>query len=294
MKKLIILIGGLTLFSLMVFALFYRASLPEKSNSFDGNRAYEDIKHQVSLGPRTTGSPAQEKFIDWLGGELNKSGWRYTIQQAEMMEHPIKNIVAQRGEGTPEILIVAHYDSRLNADHDPDPANHSLPVPGANDGASGVAILLELSRVLPENTVPVGLVFLDAEDNGRIPGWDWILGSRAYVASLDFKPRAVVLVDMVGDANLNIYKEKFSDPGLVEEIWEVARILGHEEYFINEYKHQILDDHVPFLEAGIPAVDIIDIEYPYYHTLQDTVDKVSPESLQIVGDTVFQWILLQK
>ena len=294
MKKLIWIIAGLVLFSLVIIAFLYRASLPEKSYIFDGDRAYEDVKHQVSLGPRTTGSPAQEVFIDWLGGELEQSDWSYTIQQAEMMGHPIKNIVAQRGEGTPEILIVAHYDSRLYADHDSDPANHTLPVPGANDGASGVAILLELSRVLPENTVPVGLVFLDAEDNGRIPGWDWILGSRAYVSSLDFKPRAAILVDMVGDANLNIYKEKFSTPGLVEEVWDVARDLGYEKFFINETKHQILDDHVPFLEAGIPAVDIIDIEYPYYHTLQDTADKVSPESLRIVGDTVFQWILLQK
>ncbi len=208
MKKNIIVIGGLVLFSLVVIAYFYKASLPEKANSFDGNRAYDDVKTQVSLGPRTTGSPAQDDFIDWLGGELEKSGWSHTIQQAEMMTHPIKNIVALRGDGTPEILILAHYDSRLYADHDPDPENHTLPVPGANDGASGVAILLELSRVLPKSTVPVGLVFLDAEDNGRIPGWDWILGSRAYVASMDFKPRAVVLVDMVGDANLKYLQRK--------------------------------------------------------------------------------------
>jgi len=189
---------------------------------------------------------------------------------------------------------LAHYDSRLVADNDPDRNNHLLPVPGANDGASGVAILLELSKVIPEDSIPIGLVFFDAEDNGRIPGWDWILGSRAFVANLKYKPRAVVLVDMVGDSNLDIYMEMNSDPELNRQIWEVARALGYEKSFIPEYKHRIIDDHVPFIEAGIPAIDIIDIDYPYWHTTLDTVDKVSPESLNQVGNTLLQWILAQE
>jgi glutaminyl-peptide cyclotransferase len=210
------------------------------------------------------------------------------------MGNPIKNIVARRGDETPKILLIAHYDSRLLADNDPDPGKHSFPVPGANDGASGVAVLLELSRILPRDSVPIGFVFLDAEDNGHIPNWDWVLGSRYFVSEMDFRPQAVVLVDMIGDVDLNIYKEINSDPGLTSQIWDVAKNLGYEQYFIDETKHQVLDDHVPFIEAGIPAVDIIDIEYAYWHTTLDTADKVSPRSLGVVGDTLLQWILLQK
>ncbi len=262
--------------------------------SFNEERAFADVEKQLAFGPRTPESEGHAKFITWLESELKYSVWLSTLQQGEMMGNPIKNIVAQRGDETPKILLIAHYDSRLLADNDPDPGKHSFPVPGANDGASGVAVLLELSRILPRDSVPIGLVFLDAEDNGHIPNWDWILGSRYFVAEMNFRPQAVVLVDMIGDADLNIYKEINSDPELTTQIWDVAKKLGYEEYFINETKHQILDDHVPFIEAGIPAVDIIDIEYAYWHSTLDTADKVSPGSLGVVGDTLLQWILSQK
>jgi Zn-dependent M28 family amino/carboxypeptidase len=157
-----------------------------------------------------------------------------------------------------------------------------------------VAILLELARTLPRDTVPVELLFIDAEDNGNLPGWDWILGSRAFVESLTFQPRAVIIVDMLGDADLNIYKEYNSDLALVEAIWAQAAALGYEQYFIPEYKYSILDDHTPFLEAGIPAVDIIDFDYPFYHTSADTADKVSAQSLEVVGRTLWAWIVTQK
>jgi Zn-dependent M28 family amino/carboxypeptidase len=110
---------------------------------------------------------------------------------------------------------------------------------------------------------------------------------------MKFHPKAVIVVDMIGDRELNIYKELNSDPELTSQIWEVARTLGYEAYFINEPKHNIIDDHLPFIEAGIPAVDIIDIEYPFWHTSQDTLDKISPDSLSIVGETLLQWILMQ-
>jgi Zn-dependent M28 family amino/carboxypeptidase len=192
------------------------------------------------------------------------------------------------------------------ADNDPDPNNHSVPVPGANDGASGVAVLLELARTLPshlENTAganltsqegtgpgQIWLVFFDAEDNGNIPGWDWILGSRAFVAGLEETPDAAVIVDMIGDADLNIYQELNSDPGLTEEIWSQAQALGYSDRIIPEPKYRMIDDHTPFIEAGIPAVDLIDFDYPYWHTIADTPDKVSAESLQIVGDTLIAWL----
>jgi Zn-dependent M28 family amino/carboxypeptidase len=251
------------------------------------------VEKQLSFGPRTPGSAAQQDLINWLTAELEKSDWQVSVQQGEMMGNPVKNIIAHRGDESPEILLVAHYDSRLLADNDPDPKNQAQPVPGANDGASGVAVLVELSRILPENTIPLGLLFTDAEDNGRIQGWDWILGARHYVSTLQVQPKAVIVVDMIGDRELNIYKELNSDPELTSQIWEVARGLGYEDYFIDEPKHTILDDHVPFIESGIPAVDIIDIEYPYWHTSQDTLDKISPNSLAVVGETLLQWILMQ-
>jgi Zn-dependent M28 family amino/carboxypeptidase len=185
----------------------------------------------------------------------------------------------------------AHYDTRIFADNDPDPSNHSLPVPGANDGASGVAILLELARVLPEDSVPVWLVFFDAEDNGRIDTWDWILGSTEFVENNPVQPQAVVIVDMIGDADLNIYKEKNSNSELTNEIWNIAKSLEYDSVFFPEYKHSMIDDHTPFLRAGIPAVDIIDFDYPYWHTLQDTPDKVSGASLQAVGETLQVWVV---
>ena len=260
---------------------------------FSGQRAYEDVQTQVDFGPRIPGSEGHAKIQDWMNTELESAGWQVELQSSEALGHPIENLVARRSVDPPQIILGAHYDTRMFADSDPDPLQHTNFVPGANDGASGVAVLLELARSLPEETVPVWLVFFDAEDNGRIDGWDWILGSREFVANNPVQPRAAVIVDMVGDADLNIYKEGNSNPVLTDEIWEVAKSLGYESKFIPDYKHSVLDDHTPFLEAGIPAVDIIDFDYPYWHTVQDTPDKVSAESLQIVGETLHVWIMQQ-
>lgn len=255
---------------------------------FDGERAYQHVLAQDAMGPRTPGSAAHAEFIVYAQQEFERQGWQVTLQKTERMGHPITNILATRQE-KPPILFMAHYDSRFYADDDPDPANHSLPVPGANDGASGVAVLLEFARVLPADA-PVGLLLFDTEDQGGIPGWDWILGSYAFVDELDYHPEAVILLDMIGDADLNIYKEYNSDPDLTEEIWATAAKLGHQAYFIPEYKYAMLDDHIPFVEAGIRAVLIIDFDYPYWHTIEDTPDKVSARSLQIVGEVVLAWL----
>ncbi len=190
-------------------------------------------------------------------------------------------------------MLGAHYDTRFFADHDPDESKRKQPVPGANDGASGVAVLLELARTLPPEIDSTWLVFFDAEDNGRIEGWDWILGSRAFAEEMDFTPNAVVIVDMIGDADLNIYFEKNSNEQIRAEIWKKANELGYPQ-FINEEKYSILDDHTPFLEMGIPAVDVIDFDYPYWHTTEDTLDKVSAESLEAVGNTLWHWVVEQK
>jgi Zn-dependent M28 family amino/carboxypeptidase len=261
--------------------------------SFDGQRAYTDVQTQVAFGPRIPGSEGHAKIQAWMREELVKAGWQVEAQESEALGHPIQNIVAKRGDESPQIIIGAHYDTRMFADNDPDPANHSLPVPGANDGASGVAVLLELARTLPQDTVPVWLVFFDAEDNGRIDGWDWILGSTEFVKNNPLQPQAVVIVDMIGDADLNIYKEKNSNAELTDEIWEIAQELGYESVFIPEYKYSILDDHTPFLRAGIPAIDIIDFDYPYWHTLQDVPENVSAASLKAVGQTLHTWVIRQ-
>jgi glutaminyl-peptide cyclotransferase len=290
-KRIAIYLTGIVILLGIVAAWYAAAFLnPAEPRSFDGQRALADVETQVAFGPRTPGSSGHSQVQDWMRAELSEAGWESRIQAAQMLGHPVQNVIAYRGDEAPQIILGAHYDTRMFADHDPDPAKQRDPVAGANDGASGVAVLLELARVLPENSIPVWLVFFDMEDNGRIEGWDWILGSRAFVAELDVRPEAAIIVDMIGDADQNIYIERNSDPALVEEIWGIAAELGYKQHFIPTAKYGMLDDHTPFLEAGIPAVDIIDFDYPYYHTTQDTPDKISAQSLEAVGRTLEAWI----
>jgi glutaminyl-peptide cyclotransferase len=263
------------------------------SASFDSAHAYADVQMQVDFGPRIPGTDGHTRIRKWMQAELESAGWMVEVQQTERMGHPIYNIIAKRNAEPPQIILGAHYDTRMIADNDPDMSKRSEPVPGANDGASGVAVLLELARTLPNNTVPVWLVFFDTEDNGRIEGWDWILGSRAFAEEIPVQPQAVVIIDMIGDADLNIYLERNSDVAIRNEIWSTAEKLGYSKQFINQEKFSMEDDHTPFLEAGIHAVDIIDFDYPYWHTIQDTPDKVSAESLQAVGDTLLHWVIGQ-
>ena len=129
----------------------------------------------------------------------------------------------------------------------------------------------------------VWLTFFDAEDNGRLDGWDFIAGSTEMASRLTVTPEMVVIADMVGDRDLQLYKERNSTPALVERIWGIAARLGYEGTFLPTAKWSMLDDHTPFLQKGIPAVDLIDFDYPYWHTTQDTTDKVAPESLERVG-----------
>lgn len=263
-----------------------------EQRSFDPERAFQDLVYQVEIGPRYPGTPGHQQLLDYLTDELELAGWNVEHQQTEIEGKAIINVIASRDQDQDYILLGAHYDNRIYADRDPDQALRTQPVPGANDGGSGVAVLLELARTLPENLpVSTRLVFFDAEDNGGIEDWDWILGSRAYVRDIDPLPQIAVILDMIGDADLEIYYERNSNELIREEIWRVADDLGFGEIFINQERHSILDDHTPFLEAGIPAVDLIDFDYPYWHTSQDTIDKVSPESLAAVGETITAWLL---
>jgi len=290
----IIPIAALALLAILsVAGLIYRET-QDRQARFNGSRAYEDVERQVAFGPRIPGSDAHDRTVSYIKQVLLGEGWAVDIQDTQLLEKPIRNVIGKRGEGRPWIVLGAHYDSRIYADQDPDPSKRNQPVPGAEDGASGVAVLLELARVLKDNQASqIWLVFFDAEDNGHIPGWDWILGSSAFVSSLKDKPDAAIVVDMVGDMDLSLYQEGYSDIALTSEVWGIAQELGYSNIFIPKVKRTILDDHVPFLQAGIPATDIIDLDYPYWHTTSDTPDKVSSKSLQFVGDTLLKYLTLQ-
>jgi Zn-dependent M28 family amino/carboxypeptidase len=151
-----------------------------------------------------------------------------------------------------------------------------------------VAVLLELARSLDLEHVPneIWLAFFDAEDNGGLDGWDWIAGSRYMAQNLTAEVEAMILVDMVGDADQQIYFDRNSDALLSERVWREAAALGYGGTFIPEPRYAMLDDHIPFRDLGIPAIDIIDFDYPYWHTTEDTADKVSAASLERVGRTV--------
>jgi glutaminyl-peptide cyclotransferase len=174
----------------------------------------------VALGPRTPGSPAHSQVIDWMQAQNWKmNGWQVELQETTYARPTGAQRYRQthpgRQRSPPWILLGAHFDSRLWASSTPTRPTIQKPVPGANDGASGVAVLLELARVLPADLdKQIWLVFFDAEDQGKIIGWDWILGSRAFAESLVENPDAMVLVDMIGDADLNIHYERNSDPQL--------------------------------------------------------------------------------
>ena len=295
--KLIII---LTLAAIVIIGFYLFINQRQQNPiEFDGQRAYRDIRYQLDLGPRTPGSKAHADIVLWIQSELRNAGWQTQVLEANLLGHQIQNIIANQAKKNdlqkPLLILGAHYDSRLHADQDPDPSKRRQPVPGANDGASGVAVLLELARILPSDLPrAVRLVFFDAEDNGNIEGWDWILGSRAFVDNLDSRPDAVVIIDMIGDSNLNIHYEQNSDQELSKAIWTQAAFLGYTDQFIQSQKHRLLDDHIPFVRAGIPAVDLIDFDYPYWHTTADTIDKVSSESLQVVGDTLVKWLIQGK
>jgi Zn-dependent M28 family amino/carboxypeptidase len=268
-----------------------RDQFEHTTTSFNGNRAFRDVEHQLAFGPRIPGSEGHRLFVEWLVNELIEEGWETSKQETILMDQRIINLISRKGSGEYWIVIGAHYDTRIFADNDLTPANRILPVPGANDGASGVAVLLEIARILPDE-IPfeLWLVFFDAEDNAGIEGWNPILGSRKFVEELTAYPDAMILVDMVGDKNLNIHMEKYSDPLLTQEIWDTAADLGYSNYFIPTTKYAIYDDHIPFLQAGIPAVNIIDFDYEFWHTVEDTSNKISPDSLSIVGNTLLTWL----
>jgi hypothetical protein len=277
------------------------------SEQFSGNSALEHVADQVALGPRPTGSAEIHRAGDIILDFLGDLGWQtsedwHTVDFGPVLV-PVRNLVASFGSGS-TILIGAHYDSRIYASRDPDTARLQQRVIGANDSGSGVGVLLELARVISQHYQPnneIRLVFFDAEDNGGIEPWvqwsqmsgvgtnGWLVGSSFYAAGLDLEAEEIeymILIDMVGDTDQRFPMEGYSAqlaPDLTNAIWATAAELGYAEHFVHEARGSITDDHVPFLQRGIPAVDIIDLDYPHWHTTGDTLDKISPESLERVG-----------
>ena len=297
MKKLSVL---LTIFVLFLLAVTVLPLMGSKKNSdpkvtkFSGDQAYNQVFYQNQLGPRVPGSDAHRQLVEYLEDTLAEYQWQVTTQPFSVSGKEFKNVIATRQGDYGWYIIAAHYDSRQYADRDPDPLLQTQPVPGANDGASGTAVLLELARTLPQDLpFTVSLVFFDGEDQGGIDNQDWILGSTYYASQLTTHPEAVILLDMVGDEDQKFYFEANSDKDLRQALWDTAASLGYEEHFIPTIKYSILDDHVPFVNLCIPAVDIIDFDYEYWHTSQDTARHVSPSSLERVGNVVFTWLLDQ-
>jgi Zn-dependent M28 family amino/carboxypeptidase len=260
-----------------------------EDETFSGGVAYEHVEEQCALGPRLVGSEASRQAADNVASQLRKNGWSVVFQDFQYGGVSLRNVVGKRGRG-PLVVLGAHYDTRALADRDQ--VDRTQPVLGANDGASGVAVLLELARVLDPRRIncEVWLAFFDAEDQGGINGWPYAVGAAYMADSMRLQPEAVVIVDMVGDAEQDIYWEGNSDPGLRRELWAIADELGYGGFFIPQQKHTVIDDHVPFGVRGWASVDIIDFDYHHWHTAQDTPDKVTATSLERVGRVLEEWL----
>ncbi len=270
---------------LMAFA-FLTSCAVDSANDFEGENALHYAEELLTFGPRIPGYAASVSAGEYIRDELSKFGWVVDFQEFTYAGTHLQNIIAMNSDADPEILIGTHYDTRLRSDQEQDPELQMLPVPGANDGTSGTAVLMELARVIQDEEKSVWLVFFDGEDQGNLYNWDWSIGAEHFAAQMETYPQEVIIIDMIGDADLNIYKEKRSDELLNEEIWGIARNLGFSDVFINEYKYAMLDDHLPFIELGIKTSLLIDFDYPYWHTQEDTIDKISAESLEAVGQVL--------
>ena len=267
---------------------------------FDGEVAYGYVVTQVEFGPRIPNTEAHRRTADWIRERLEATADTVEVQafthvtvDGDTLQ--LWNFIGRfRPDLAERILYVAHWDTRPRADQSPNLGDQRLPVPGANDGGSGVAVLLGVADALLARPPDVGvdLLFVDGEDYGDFAvGQDVLLGSRHYAATLAEngpRPLFAVVWDLVGDRNLEIYEEGNSAsraPEVVERVWRIARDeLGYDDVFHDEVLYTVTDDHIPLLDAGIRAIDVIDLDYPHWHTTDDTVDKVSAQSLQVVGD----------
>jgi len=276
---------------------------------FNPDSAYLYVKKQVDFGPRVPNTAAHKACAAYLANELRRFGAEVTEQHAVLKAYDgtilnsVNIIGTFNSEKTTRILLAAHWDSRPFADNDHDVNNHKKPVLGANDGASGVGVLLEMARLINENLPEVGvdIIFFDAEDYGQpeIPN-SWCLGSQ-YWAKNPHKPnyhaRYGILLDMVGASGASFKKDKISmiyAPHVVTKVWTKAQSLGYASLFRNEEGGYITDDHLYINElAGIPCIDIIDFDdgfFEYWHTVNDDMKNIDKNTLKAVGQTILEII----
>ncbi len=265
---------------------------------FDGERALSYVNQQVAFGPRVPGSAAWANCRASYYSHFIKLGLTVDSQSATFIDpysgavKPLVNVIARvrpANAASTTVLLVAHYDSRPRTENNSDPARKGDSLLGANDGASGVAVLMELANVFATEppAVNVDLLLVDAEDWGEEGDTDYyLLGSRHFASSTPKETYAFAIVlDMVGDKDQAIYREQYSErfhKPLNDLVWHTAQQL-HITGFIDSVKYAVTDDHLPLNVAGIPTIDIIDFDYPHWHTERDTPDKCSPQALANVG-----------
>ncbi len=275
---------------------------------FDGNNAYNLVKAQCDFGPRVPGTPAHSKCAQWMEQQLRDYCDSVIVQEAQVTTFDntklnIKNLVGiVNPESTNRILLLAHWDCRPWADHDPDPAKQRQPVMGANDAASGVAVLLELARLMKEKRPNAGvdILLVDAEDWGTNDVEEsWALGTQYWAKNphvAGYSPQFGILLDMVGAKGAKFTKEIMSieyASSVVNEVWRVAQDSGYGSYFDNTPGGAITDDHIVVNRMGIKCIDIIDMRpdsdtgfFDGWHTTGDTLDKIDATILKVVGQTV--------
>jgi hypothetical protein len=276
--------------------------------AFDGSSAFQYLLAQTAFGPRNPGSMGHSACLKYFQSEFSKYADTVFLQRFSGRDgrgnfHQMTNVFAMfNRELKDRLFLSAHWDTRPWADQDPDPANHSKPILGANDGASGVAVLLELARILKANPPPVGvdIVLFDGEDLGVSGNTEFFsLGAKYFAANLPagFQPRFGINLDMVGDKNLFIQRERYSDryaPEVNDLVFGAAKMLGISQ-LDNSPGEEIYDDHIPLNLAGIRTIDLSDFNYPdrsnkYWHTMEDTADKCSEESLEAIGNVLLKVI----
>lgn len=283
---------------------------PPAGAAFNADSAYAYVARQVEFGPRVPNTEAHRRAGDWLVAELRRHGAEVTEQKADLRAFDgtllkAHNIFGRINPDVPErILLMAHYDCRPWADEDPDHDNRHTPVDGANDGASGVGVILEAARQLKEAGSKVGIdfLFVDAEDWGT-EGDDesWALGARHFAMNPPipgYRPDKVILLDMVGGRDAVFPREMFSQhnaPELLDEFYRAAAVAGVADRFPDLPGGAITDDHLEFLKLGVPAIDIIEFDNhrgfnPTWHTLSDNMDNISAETLGAVGKALMAFL----
>lgn len=323
MKKIYIL-----LFSVIVLCGCKQAVKTQESAevlnipSFNADSAYQYVKTQVAFGPRVPNTPEHKLCAGYLSATLKQLGAAVVEQRADLeafdgkILHAVNIIASFNPENETRILLFAHWDTRPWSDHDPNPANYEKPVSGANDGASGVGILLEMARQLGLNKPKIGvdIIFFDAEDYGAPESFtgnsedSWCLGTQYWAKNLhvpDYKAKYGILLDMVGAPGATFYKEQISmyyAAYIVNKVWSTASQLGFGQYFVDKQGGGITDDHLYVNKiADIPSIDIIhynpNSEHGfgnYWHTTNDTMDNIDKNTLYAVGTTLLHVVYGEK